>query len=351
MYICSRCSFFFSDNNLSDMLLKTSLSLKGRGGPRRNSVDVCVDDGVVLDCFGRHSDVIAHFGIYESKSTNDQPDGKGLVHLAPFLKDVLSFAPTGELSIPVIRKGLSRLVFQEPSLNGTIYNNSLWVGLRQQRVTCILNHCRRLRREEDRLRQVTLAMNGKDVMVLQDLLALLTLGPADAMPNADDSDQETIYVSSSSRKLQGHPSDASLDEEGFPKMLGSIECSSSSAAAAVQAEAAQAAPSGAADRVLQQALGIQASKGKGANVGVKRKAAADAVPDLGKKYTIMYYKANNSFGVRQCFGDKKQIASVCKKGVSKDNLEDVANKAKEKLEEGLAEEVVKAWVVAKVQTL
>ena len=78
------------------MLLKTSLSLKGRGGPRRNSIDYSVDDGVVLDAFGRHSDVIANFGIYESKSTNDQPCGKGLVHLAPFLKDILSFAPTGE---------------------------------------------------------------------------------------------------------------------------------------------------------------------------------------------------------------------------------------------------------------
>ena len=254
------------------------------------------------------------------------------------------------MSIPVIRKGLSRLVFQEPSLNATIYNNSLWVGLRQQRVTCVLNHCRRLRREEDRLRQITLAMNGKDVAVLQDLLALIKLGPADAMPSAEDSDQETIYVGSA-RKLQGHPSDASLDEEGFPTMLGNLVSSSSSDAAAVRAEAAQAAPSGAADRVLQQALGILASKGKGANVGVKRKAAAADVPDLGKKYTIMFYKANNSFGVRQCFGDKKQVASVCKKGVSKDDLENVAKKAKEKLEEGLAEEVVKAWVVAKVLTL
>ena len=330
------------------MLMRTSVALKGRGGARRNSLEDSVDDGVVLDAFGRHSDVIANFGIYESKSTNDQPCGKGLVHLAPFLKDILSVAPSGELPIPTIRKGLSRLVFQEPSLNVTIYNNSLWVGLRQQRITCILNHCRRLRREEDRLRQVTLAMNGKDVLVLQELLALIKLGPADAIASADDSDQETIYVRSA-RKLQGQPSDASLDEEGFPKMLAGPL--STSSADAVQAEAAQASVSVAADAGLQHALGIQVPRVKPQDAGVKRKAAAANVADMCKKYTIMFYKANNSFGIRQCFGDKKQIASICKKGAKKDDLENLAKKAKDKLEEGLAEEVVKAWVVAKVQAL
>ena len=51
------------------------------------------------------------------------------------------------------------------------------------------------------------------------------------------------------------------------------------------------------------------------------------------KYIVMYYKHNNSFGVRQS-GGGKQVLSVCKKGLAKDVLSDLAHKAKRSLEMG-----------------
>ena len=55
--------------------------------------------------------------------------------------------------------------------------------------------------------------------------------------------------------------------------------------------------------------------------------------DTSLKYVVMYYKQNNSFGVRQS-GGGKQVLSVCKKGLAKDVLSDLAHKAKRSLEMG-----------------
>ena len=181
---------------------------------------------------------------------------------------------------------------------------------------------------------------------------MIHLAPGSSFEAAVDSDQETIYAPK--RQLKGQPSDVSLDEQGFPSMLsepsiGSAGPSSGSAGGLepVVASAKKVAPATMADESLQQALGVQRPKEK-PKAGVKRKVAEEPVS---KKYTIMFYKNTNAYGLRQLFGDKRQIFSVCKKGADVGALESLAKKAKDKLEAGLSEEVVKAWVVAKVQAL
>ena len=70
-----------------------------------------------------------------------------------------------------------------------------------------------------------------------------------------------------------------------------------------------------------------------------------------KKYTVMYYKNNNSVGIRQCFLAKRQIAAFggksCKN--SREELMAVGRQVVEKLEEGLLmEPEVKAWATAQL---
>lgn len=65
----------------------------------------------------------------------------------------------------------------------------------------------------------------------------------------------------------------------------------------------------------------------------------------------MYYKQNNSFGVRQLFDKKRQIISICKRGQTKEMLQALADQAKIKLNSGKEEDDVKAWVQGKLDAM
>ena len=69
------------------------------------------------------------------------------------------------------------------------------------------------------------------------------------------------------------------------------------------------------------------------------------------KYSLLFYKATTSYGVRQRFDAKKQILSVCKKGTAQKTLETIAQSAIKKLNEGETESLVKAWVQEQMQKL
>ena len=66
------------------------------------------------------------------------------------------------------------------------------------------------------------------------------------------------------------------------------------------------------------------------------------------KFVLMYYKHNNSFGIRHS-GGGKQVLSVCKKGLTKQVLEDLARKAKRSLEIG--EDPLETRCVVKLKLL
>ena len=142
-----------------------------------------------------------------------------------FLTDVVAISPRCELSVGSIRKAMTRLVFQQASINKTIYNNALWAGLRQERITCLLNHARRLKREEDRLRQVALHIGGAELEELQKFLAKITL-TMDTASCADDSEAETVFALEktvpSARRLSKQISEVSVDKDGFPNMLAEV---------------------------------------------------------------------------------------------------------------------------------
>ena len=71
-----------------------------------------------------------------------------------------------------------------------------------------------------------------------------------------------------------------------------------------------------------------------------------AVPPERKTYLKMYYKKVNSFGIRQRFGDKRQIFNVSKPGWSKSKLEKLADQCLDRLHEGKGEGETKEWYLA-----
>ena len=74
--------------------------------------------------------------------------------------------------------------------------------------------------------------------------------------------------------------------------------------------------------------------------------ALQDVEYLGEKYSKMWYKKNDSVGIRRRFGDKKQIWSFgSQSALGKDALMQLGCQCLRKLDEGMAEDAVREWVV------
>ena len=349
--------------------VKMSMRPSGRGGPRRVSVDE-VDTGLVVECFGRHMELLSSLGSYESKSRTDQPDGKGLLFLGSFVKDVIKISPSCELSIPSIRKACERLVFQEPHINKSVYNNNLWASLRQERITCVLNHARKLKREPDRMRQVSGHLARQELIDLKSMIEKIQLSAGDVPEDGADSDLETLYCpsncmqgaeASSCRRLRANASDVSVDADGFPKMLSA---ETPTMPPDPVAPGRLSGPLLVGDAALQASMGCGPPRCKHGGARRKNPAVAEPVveqtpgskrkattPPLEQAWGKMFYKSTNSYGIRQQHGDKRQIFSICKKGTHLVDLTAIADQALAKLAAGAGEDVVKGWAHAKVANL
>ena len=162
------------------------------------------------------------------------------------------------------------------------------------------------------------------------------------------------------RELKHNLSEVSVDSDGFPKMLGSPKKGPMGAASPQAAASPQSSKRRAASELQQAMQGDKAKEGSvskktrggsSASTGAGAAATAAAVPPAAKRYTKMYNKGPNSFGLRQLFGEKHQVVSVCRKGCTKSDLELVADRALERLHNGGSEADVKAWVQARVAQL
>ena len=348
------------------------------GGSRRSAPPSSIDEGPLLDAFGRHASLISNMGSYESRSVSDQPCGKGILALAGLVRDIIKISPACLLPIPLIRKALSRLVFQQPTINGTIYNNGLWSNLRQERITCVLNHTRRLRREEERLRQVALKLSSPEFQELQGILSEIKIDARDLeVDAAADSDFEgtvdmnteedpataddlmsvpaeatsSDFRTTPARGLKRHVSEASVDSDGFPRVLSRAPEKSKpkweldvSTKETASAEMKASMRHGSSSPVPQEVTAKAKAKGKA-------KPKAQAVAHDCRSYTKMYYKNSKGFGIRRCFDDKKQVISVCKSSANKADLECIADQVMKKLKAGEQEDVVKTWAQSAVARL
>ena len=80
-------------------------------------------------------------------------------------------------------------------------------------------------------------------------------------------------------------------------------------------------------------------------------AAGGAAALVINKYIKMYYKATNSFGIRQCFGEKHQIFNISCRGKSKAVLENIAVNCLARLRAGGTEIDVKAFKTQQIALL
>lgn len=222
-------------------LLSTG-SVAGRGGARRKSSPV-VDADILATIFEKHKSIVANFGVYESTSRNQAVKGKGILHCRPLLWDLLEACPIGDMPAPSAKQAMAVLVLNDPSLNSTIYNTSIWSQLRCERVGTLLYHLRRLKREPARFKQCALTLTGEELGLLKSLMAKLQLeddehiaaglsnfsakADSGSLPEDDegrsqadiDPVAETAQSPFKRRMLRKTPSTVSCDSDGFPKCL------------------------------------------------------------------------------------------------------------------------------------
>lgn len=233
----------------------------------------------------------------------------------------------------------------------------------------------------NRFKQMISKATQHQVEKVQDLLTMMS-GCASGLTDEDRSisPAPTLYVPSSGRVLAKRVSEVSVDSDGFPAFLADVgsrkdirvTASSSSKGFKRKLAPADAMAMAAADEDLEDFENVIAeidelaqldeaeAKVFAASKATPSGAQASVVPvvrarrvsqSVSGRYTVMYYKQNNSFGVRQLFDKKRQIISICKRGQTKEMLQALADQAKIKLNSGKEEDDVKAWVQGKLDAM
>ena len=120
-----------------------------RGGPRHKPKPM-VEPGALVKVFGDFEDLLMDFKDYEGLSRTSGVDVKGLMHCLGLVEKLLALSPTAEINSQALRKALLEMLRLNPKLNRTKFNGETWVSLRSERLVVVLNHFRRLARDENK---------------------------------------------------------------------------------------------------------------------------------------------------------------------------------------------------------
>lgn len=236
---------------------------KGRGGPRHFSKPY-IDSSLIYKVFSTNLDIIKDLGAYEHQSKTNSPCPKGLLHTLPLWTGLLKLENSGEIHCAPMRTALISLLADHPEMNDSKSSGSVWSNLKVGRLTCMLNHVRKMGREN--LNVAAAKLTKEEFTQLHKGLKLLDLSCAlerakavenqkkaleKAKPLEEDKkalEKANSKASSStalvpyepSRKLKKEDSGVSMDANGFPVMFQSSEEGSPQKEQTVKAAAAPA---------------------------------------------------------------------------------------------------------------
>lgn len=156
----------------------------------------------------------ANLGIYETVSKSGAVSPKGLLDCKALLQDITEVAPTCELAPQVLRTSLMNLLAHDVSLNSTKWNGATWCNIKAERVTVLLAHLRKVARDKEQQRLCTAKLTSHQYQQLETLFSEVVIKDEDPLEKG--------------KCLKRKASDASMDSDGFPKILQSPEVKKSS---------------------------------------------------------------------------------------------------------------------------
>jgi hypothetical protein len=176
-------------------------------------------------------------GQYESTSRNSPFNPRGLVENADILRGLLKIEPTSEIHTQSLKAALLKLLTDDPGLNKTKFQGSVWITLRMERITTILNHVRKLANDTEGFRICASRLSGSDYQILRGIVEMVeTKDLGKGVPNLKGTEAKNAEEEKEKnwdaatvdygkppceRDLKKNLSEVSVDEDGFPKMLNS----------------------------------------------------------------------------------------------------------------------------------
>ena len=180
----------------------------GKGGARHFAKPF-LDPGILFRILDDHHDLVQSFGANDIILKNQAIDRHGLVNMLPLLRALAKVEPTMEVHTGAMRQALNSLLVDNPAINNTKFNGSVWVSLRQEKLTTLLAHFRRLKSDGE-MRKCAQKLTAAEFLQLQEVVDKTTEKP---------SHEESTFLGK--RKLKKDVSDATLDEDGFPRCFSS----------------------------------------------------------------------------------------------------------------------------------
>ena len=302
-----------------------------------------IDPQLLTKVLADNMPLVTNMGEYETISRPMAAKGSGLVAMAPLIESIVDMQPSAELPLAQLKTALLQLVLGHPAWNSTRYRNDHYAGMRTERLMTLLHHVRRVVREPRRRAQLNLKLSGKEATRLDSIFAKVTLRQNLAVgEEAGVQDQDSPMDGDDPMEAAG-AEDSPMDDETVDACAGGapkttlvdealeIQQVKPETRATMELES-EFAPE---DPELSKSKSVENKEISKATPRKQKDTSKKQTPekDTSLKYIVMYYKQNNSFGVRQS-GGGKQVLSVCKKGLAKDVLSDLAHKAKRSLEMG-----------------
>ena len=121
--------------------------MSGKGGARHHTKP-WVDQGLLYAALVAHQDLVKDLGRYEHISRSNAPDPKGGHALPGLVEGTCESGALWEVHNQPLRQALLSLLSEYTSLNTTKHTGGVWCNLKLERISCLLNHCRRLKRGE-----------------------------------------------------------------------------------------------------------------------------------------------------------------------------------------------------------
>lgn len=206
----------------------------GKGGAR-HFAKPSVDVGILKRELDKHKVLLQNLGAYESVSRNQSASPKGLIQVIDLVAGLVALEPSCEIHQASLRSALMSMYTEDPNINNSRYNGSVWIGQRIERLNTILYHFRRLRNADD-MRSTAIKLTSSELLRLQKVVEDIDkkeppakLPTHSSLGQRDGESQELVTRDESTssfdkkdvKRLKKEVSEVSMDSEGYPKCFNS----------------------------------------------------------------------------------------------------------------------------------
>ena len=172
--VCPELHFLAQAVSLACFLWHFGKSAMGKGGPRHFTKPM-PDAGLLYGVLKENIEKVCDLGEYESLSRGSGISPQGLSANIVLLEKLVLVEPSAEIHSKAMAAALLRLLQDEPGVNKTKFSGNAWMNLRQERLTCILYHLRRLVRDQECMKTCAVRLCGSDYSRLKSLLLRIEL--------------------------------------------------------------------------------------------------------------------------------------------------------------------------------